>query len=101
MLYEYLKKRMLQLRYVQFKKLNEYSYLTDKAYNDDNDTTYFDIIPSYNYLGSIEEAEDKMYVEEILNNMSECNDNIEQFLTHYFIARFQKITSNINVFQYF
>lgn len=35
----------------------------------------------------------------ILNNMSECNDNIEQFLTHYFIARFQKITSNINVFQ--
>ena len=41
----------------------------------------------------------KLKWNKILDNMSQCKDNIEQFLTHYFTARFEKNTSNINVFQ--
>jgi len=35
----------------------------------------------------------------ILENMSKCNDNIEQFLTHYFTARFEKTNSKIDIYE--
>lgn len=36
---------------------------------------------------------------EIVDNMAKCNDNIDQFLVHYFVARFPKKTSHVNVFE--
>lgn len=41
----------------------------------------------------------KLKWNKILDNIAECNDNIDQFLIHYFTARFPKSSSNINVFQ--
>lgn len=35
--------------------------------------------------------------DKIMDNMAECNDNIEQFLSHYFTARFPKEKSKVKV----
>ena len=35
----------------------------------------------------------------IVENMGKCKDNIDQFLVHYFVARFPKKSTNVNVFE--
>lgn len=35
----------------------------------------------------------------ILENMTLCKDNIDQFLTHYFTSRFEKTTSKVEIYQ--
>lgn len=35
----------------------------------------------------------------ILDNMSLCRDNIDQFLTHYFTSRFEKTSSKVDIYQ--
>ncbi len=35
----------------------------------------------------------------IVENMGRCKDNIDQFLVHYFVARFPKKTTHVNVFE--
>lgn len=41
----------------------------------------------------------KLKWNEICDNMSICKDNIDQFLLHYFVARFPKKNNSINIFQ--